>query len=427
MSSNLEQFYATKAALFEVDFPIQRTRVTSAAWWWLFENFGLSKEVVDKINQLGFVLAGGAAACMLDIANGHEPICVPGDVDFFYKGVTEAHGYAVRQLTGKGTRSRSASLVEILEKAGFNPYYSNTAVISFCKAVGEKPFAEISADTQETPWGFPEEATPDWVPEVPGKTGYLQIIRGAEPGFMRWDTIGMLAKFTGALSSAELELENLLEASLNAKTSEISVKTSDGFTIEMERDEPDEIRKSIQCLGNLQSATPVGDVPVWHRFDMIAVCAEIDGANIIHHPATEEDRQARRIRLFSLNRSPVKLVNRLFKYQAKGFVLEPYEVLKIIQMAKSLTEAESAALDETLVKLTNPDLSVEEIRLALTRYTDDYNRDVEQVETLRTYYQNTLRSAPALVYGGTALCTLLTQLGVLSNSGKSDVNMNYFL
>lgn len=443
MDSNVKELYQMKANEYSFDVPVQKTRITSQAWWWLLENFGLSEQNVIKLNKLGFVIAGGAAACMLDISNGQEVVCHPGDIDIFYKGITDSYGLAKRNLDDS-KKTRSEALSEVLIEAGYSVYSQNKAISVFSKTVGDKPSLGIRASSEAMPWGEINESSVDLmeddeIAEEPSQTNaFLQVIRGAEPGFMRWDTIGMLSRFTHLFEKGDEALETLLEKAIEFQNNILEGKrepTVNGWTLgvpmpdllqDVGNSEPEEIQKLQKAWKALRQSIPLGNVPTWHRFDLTVVCAEIDGNFILHHPLVANDRKAKRIRFFSLTRSPVKIVNRLYKYQDKGFILEPSELLKVVKMAASLTPEEALNLDSAIESLMDPELSSGDIRKSLLEFSDDYNRDVESIEALRENFLKLLRVVPSLVYGTDVIVQTIKKMGA-SDIELGKTSINYFL
>ncbi len=149
------------------------TNATFSVRQYLEEQFGLAWKTVQDMSRLGFVLAGGAAAALVEVAHGREPTHVPHDVDFFYRGHTY-YGSPLRGLqSGPATRSRAA--IAVLKDGGGTFYLSSSFAITILKRWEEKPPVGLAKPQLETP---AVEHSKQW-----------QIIHVKEIGIIREDEL----------------------------------------------------------------------------------------------------------------------------------------------------------------------------------------------------------------------------------------------
>lgn len=380
----------------ELDFEPVKVKMTLAAWTWLADSFGLDRKLVGQFGKLGFVIAGGAAGCLLDICQGREPGCTPGDVDIFYKGITEAHGPAVRVLTGFSTKTRTESVERLLARNEFYSRLANPAAVTYgrklCISTGTQQYIHNS-DTS-TLWGggggsvadlpVSDEADDD---TCEFKDVHLQLICGAEPGVIRWDTVG-------AALQAQPNVEQI-------KGQAVAV-----IQVNLATANPDEdLIQKMELLYETIEAQPYGCVPVWHRFDFTAVCVELDGDTLICHPSADSDRAHKNLRIAQMNRSPLKMVSRIKKYLRKGFNLDPMETLKLVRMADSLNETEREDLNKILDQMYAPDLTGAQLSTAF-EYSEENEEESNygsfgskgDQQLLRDLYFPALRASPSMAY-----------------------------
>lgn len=375
----------------KLDFEPVEVRMTLSAWTWLGASFGLNRELLNQFGKLGFVIAGGAAGCLLDICQGRKPNCIPGDVDLFYKGITETHGPAVRTLPGISAKTRSETIEALLIRNGFHSWRANPAAVTFEKALQGGTSAQQYIHTTDSSvlWGdgggynsnLPDPADSP-IPET--INARLQLVCGAEPGVMRWDTIG-------ATLSAQANFEQMKELAVSL------IQTG------LAGPDPDEnLIQEMERLHATITAQPYGRIPVWQRFDFTAVCVELDGDTLICHPSAISDRAHKNLRFAHLHRSPLKMVGRVRKYLQKGFTLDPMEMLKLVKMTDSLNEIERSDLNQVIDQLCQPSLTGEQVRTLADSADDDagYERNPEDADQdlLRTLYYQALRAAPAMAY-----------------------------
>lgn len=395
-----EQAFDQEAAKYPLP-QMTKLKATLTAWEWLEDQFGIDRVFVYDMARLGFVLAGGAAGCMLDISQGREPCTIPGDVDFFYKGITETFGKAVRNLGDHPHEGyRSEALGRLLGREGFEIYYTNEAAITYHKMFSPKNKVGLKPGADSVLWGNPNKLpSPEPVTPTAPRLVNLQVIVGAEKGFARWGTFAALLKSSDLGSTVAAHLR----------------ETGNDFDTEAR----------LLRLERLQNSVAVGPLPVWHRFDFTVTCMELDGENLLFLPFSDEDRRKKRLRLMATNRSPMKMISRLAKYQAKGFNLDAFEVLKFGKMLEGLPEKERAEVDKFIGILSDSNLDPDLAREAINVSGNPYDRDTAEVEMLRDQYWNAVRKSSALEYRISEL-TRIVRDSLASNKGSA-IKIEYFM
>lgn len=236
----------------------------------------LGSGTLEKLGRLGFVLAGGAAAALMD---EDEPVCKVSDLDFFYKGIVGGLK-AERTLPGLITRKqRSGAAVEVLLRAGFEIKMVTIYAITLVKTI---------VLDQKTPTVAAPTATAFW-------------------------NLGKVVKSTSESAVEQLDVTVQL----------ILVAERDTYRYD--------------SVKNLTYYRPIVSTdPSWSRFDFSVVRAEVDGDKILFDPQLPEDRANKLLRIRNYNRNPVDEVRRIAKYIKKGFQLPAWEILKLIGMFASL-------------------------------------------------------------------------------------------
>ncbi len=422
MSPNMEQAFDREAESNPSRLPVLRVKASLAAWEWLRGNFGIGRAFIYDMARLGFVLAGGAAGCMLDITQGREPCTVPGDVDFFYKGVTETFGKAIR-APGKNPQEgyRTESVYRLLEKEGFGVYSANPAARTFRKNLLPKKGVRVRPNGNPVLWGNPSTPSasspkPNELVATEPKTANLQVVIGAERGFARWDTFAAWMKYSDLGGALAAHLQSEIDGNTDPDPDPFD-DTADGRAKRG--------RANLFRLERLRSSVGVGAIPVWHRFDFTVTCVELDGEDLLFLPFSDEDRRKKRLRLLDFNRSPVKLVYRLAKYQAKGFSLDPPELLKFGRMMDNLPEEERIEVNKLVDLLADPTTDPDYAQEAFLKHGDAYGRDVSEVEVMRAQYQKTLWQRSALEYRISGLTGIMQENRWFDKLSTSEIE--YFL
>ncbi|MHB1665836.1 hypothetical protein [Thiomonas sp.] len=279
-------------------------RISLSVYEYLQNRLGISRGLLQDLNKLGLVLAGGAAAALVDVAQGRPPASDPGDVDFFYKGWTLSHGEPVAGLPGL---NRMGSIAQRLWYDGFEEQpETNAFAVTFRKTfVPARPPALVPRRSPSV-WSFdrmPE--TPEEVFEKPQPvTISLQIVTVKETGMLRYGENDFQPK--------------------DAKA----------------------------CALNM---------PVFSRFDFTICRAELDGTVLQFDPDLPEDRQNKTIRLRHLARNPLAALLRINKYQKKGYTAPIYELAKVFAIYDQMPEKEKTEMRPALEKLGQADFRFEPI------------------------------------------------------------------
>lgn len=305
------------------------------------QGLGLPLRLVTRLNKLGFVLAGGAAAYLMDVVQGREPATVPSDFDFFYKGTT-LRGAPLSHEVFRGIAlncgfeerayaSRLGMAIACLKAEGLSRVRSTVYSETYRgKTVVERP-GLFQVREKDDPMDSPWEDKPV-VEDLPLQVRDItvQLITAGDRDTVRSDTLQdrVLEVFRATPASGHSALELALSKGLN--------------------EDPTALHEEILDW-NGRDRTPLSKpVAVWHRFDFTAISAELDGDTLLYHPALPGDREARRLRIQNLNRNPVKMLSRIQKYVRKGFSMSPEATLQFIGMAGRLGQAERELLSDYL-------------------------------------------------------------------------------
>lgn len=275
----------------------------------LEETLGVPLAFVKALQDLGFVLAGGAAAVLVEVANGLPPSCEPQDVDFFYKGITLA-----------GDPSGGATEAYFLEQK-LKKVLLEFHAVSYSRLGGH--LAQFCIPSSGYPFAKPAVVLPGPKQKVPSGvklSSKIQVILAAD-------------RFTVRYGSQQHLLRRLLDSG-RLEDEQIATPLDLGVSY------LEEIR---------HRKLVVSEEPVWSAFDFTAVCAELDGEVLQYSPELLEDRTHRRLRYYNQAIEPLHTLHRIATYRAKGFSFDLEGLRQFVSLGRPLTEEELVEAKQRLL------------------------------------------------------------------------------
>lgn len=178
----------------------------------ILEELGLSLTLLQKMSQLGFVLAGSSAAYLLAAMHDIE-ISPPNDFDFFYKGgedmlprsafpdFAQRNGLEVDNPESRFGLANACLLQAGLRSRGESAYAANY----YGEVAAPADLANLlrsNVTAEYLPWGG-TPVTPQPTPPTPTLGVKVQVITGGDLHVIRPDTFQ--ARLLGALQPLSLK------------------------------------------------------------------------------------------------------------------------------------------------------------------------------------------------------------------------------
>lgn len=299
----------------------QFTKMPFSAWRYL-EELGMPLELLQKMQQLGFVLAGTAAAALVEVAHGCTPSRPPQEFLFIYKGLMLAGPATVPDF------QRTAELYSLLleygkETALLRPEES-AIVLGSRKAFPGSPLLRVDGD-------FPDAEGVPWGENLAGRVGVpvseqvstgsdslpLRIALGSDRIVVRYGTL------QAQLLTWLQERKSIAQADLCFGD---PVAYTGGF---------------LDSLLRAHDARQES-VPTWHAFDFTLTSAELDGGTLLYHQNLLEDLKAKRLRFRTLGGKFTGLASRVTRYREQGYDLDAVGLLELKIRKRSQLENDLA-------------------------------------------------------------------------------------
>lgn len=313
--------------MLEVPEVVQIKASTFSVQRYLEEELGLSLAFVRNMHNLGFVIAGSAAAALVEVAHGVAPAHSPGEVDFFYKG------YLLKGPNRHPDFSRTPALSELLSR--YRVPYTNVEMTrrawnaNLRRSLPSQVF-DLSPEVGNLPWEdhslVPE---PILSKEDVGQV-QVQVVSEADPGLIRYGTLQALL------------LDRLERGEVPALTENSGREALGGW------------EAYLQELPARYDARKEA-VPVWHRFAFTVACAELDGDTLIYHRNLLQDRKHKRLRLYDQKREFIGIALQVAQYRCKGYQLDSVGLLQLRLLERAVDPEEKQKLEELIERFSASD------------------------------------------------------------------------